>query len=261
MRSSTAVVAVAGDDEGALAVALGDRLDELGAAVDQPHAVVRAVGRRAACRRRRAGGPAGDGAPRSRSARRCRTAGSPRPLVTARSSGPNESVVPPAYQQIEPAETPASTTPASQTRRKTPVEVVHPPHGEQVRDRAAVDPHDVLVEQVALDVVEVGHGEEVQVGEVEAGDPARLVDARRRSALVAATRCRAMRDRGRRPWHPDSSTAWCTSASNSRPGARAIAVATRGGQDRGLVCRHAPTLGGPVDNSQGGPARLGIVAA
>ncbi len=44
----------------------------------------------------------------------------PSPFVTGRSCGPNESVVPPACQQIEPAETPVRTTPACHASRITP---------------------------------------------------------------------------------------------------------------------------------------------
>jgi hypothetical protein len=40
--------------------------------------------------------------------------------VTGRSSGPYESVVPPTCQQMDPAETPVSTTPDSQASRNTP---------------------------------------------------------------------------------------------------------------------------------------------
>ena len=77
IRSSTTEPAsppVPPDDVGALARALGERLDQLRAAIVQPHPVVRAVGLPRACRRRRARAPAGVGAAPSRSEHRCRTA-------------------------------------------------------------------------------------------------------------------------------------------------------------------------------------------
>ena len=127
-------------------------------------------------------------------------------MVTARSSGPNESVVPPWYQQIEPAETPASTTPASHTAAQDRVEVVHPPHGEQVGHRPAVDPDHVLGQQVPLDVLEVGHREQGQVGEVEAGHPRRLAHVVLEAAVVPARRA-DVADPGDAEETPDSSTA------------------------------------------------------
>ena len=96
---------------------LGQRLDELGAAVVQAHPVVGRVRRSAASRRRSATGTAGGAAPRSRSARRWRTA--PARARWSSAAGPDRTSrsVPPTCQQIEPAETPVSTTPACQASR------------------------------------------------------------------------------------------------------------------------------------------------
>ena len=67
-------VGAALDDVGRGARSVGDRLDELGAVVDEPDPVVGGVARSAASRRRPAGAAAGGAAPRCRSARRCRRA-------------------------------------------------------------------------------------------------------------------------------------------------------------------------------------------
>ena len=76
--------------------------------------------------------------------------------------------MPPRNQQIEPALTPLRTTPGVPGPAQDVVEAVHPPDREEVRHRAAHDPDDVLVEDGALDVVEVRHREELEGREVEA---------------------------------------------------------------------------------------------
>jgi hypothetical protein len=53
---------------------------------------------------------------------------------------------------------------------------VSAPDGEQVDDGAAVDPDNVLAQQVFLDVGDIGHAEQVQVGELEARCVPRFAD-------------------------------------------------------------------------------------
>ena len=74
---------------------------------------------------------------------------------------------------------------------------MHIPDREQVRDRPTAHPDDVLREQVAGDVLHIGHRKEVEVTQVEAGDPGGLVQFCGPRALVPA--CRAEDAHLRRP--------------------------------------------------------------
>ena len=56
------------------------------------------------------------------------------------------------------------------------IDAVHPPDREQVRDRPAADPDDVLGEQVGADVVDVRHREQLEVGGAHVGARERAVE-------------------------------------------------------------------------------------
>ena len=79
--------------------------------------------------------------------------------------------MPPSNQQIEPAETPGQDDPGLPDPSQDLIETMHPPYGQEVGHRTAVDPHDVLGHEVPLDVIQVRHREQAQMGEVEAGHP------------------------------------------------------------------------------------------
>ena len=117
-------------------------------------------------------------------------------------------------------------------------QVVHVPDGEQVGDRAAVDPHDVGLEQVARHVVEVGHREQVEAGDVEPGDAPGLVRPVVHVPRVAG--CRADEGQARAPAvRAGQLDRVVHQAVELELGAASVAVATGGGEDRGGVGRHA----------------------
>jgi hypothetical protein len=167
-------VAVARDDVGALAGHLGHRLDEFGAAVDQSDTVVRAVGDGQGA----VGHEPVDQGAAARVAvvmhpvavrQEAQRVGERAEFGAVRVGG--AALEPAQRSRADPAEHHAGLPGPAHD----PVEAVHPPHGEQVRHRAAHHPHHVLLQDGALDVVQVGHGEELERREVETGHPRRLV--------------------------------------------------------------------------------------
>ena len=67
------------------------------------------------------------------------------------------------------------------------VEAVHPPHREQVRDAAAADPDDVLLEQVRPHVGDRRHREQAQVADLHAGAGEGAVDPSEPDRVVAGS--------------------------------------------------------------------------
>ena len=106
--------------------------------------------------------------------------------------------MPPLNQQIEPGADAGQHDPGLPDPREDLVQAVRPPDRQQVDDRPAVDPDHVLLQQVALDVVDAGHREQVQVAQVEPVQPGRLVELGVEPALVARAPCPRWRD-PRRP--------------------------------------------------------------
>ena len=170
------------DVVGGLAVLLGDGFDELGAAVAHADAVVGGV----AGRQRAVGDQRLEQRPalllgvvvHPVGVRHQRRA----PSVIGRSCGPKESVVPPVCQQIEPADTPVSTTPACQADRMAS----STPCSRHIASSPATLPPDTQMTSWASrccgDVVDVRHGEQRQVRGVEPaqlGGVVEVVDGRR----------------------------------------------------------------------------------
>jgi hypothetical protein len=227
------LVAVTGHDVRALAVGLGDRLDELGAAVDQADAVVGAVrGRQGAVRDE----PVDQGAPSGLGVVVDAVA------VRQEAQGVGHGAQLGAEGVGRPAEVPADRAgrdageddPGLPDPAEHRVELVHPPDGEQVGHRATVDPDHVLLEQVALDVLEVRHREQVQVGEVEARHAPRLVQVVGERPLVAAGRAEH-RDARSAPGHAGQLDRVVHEAVELEAGAVTEAVAAGRREDRGLV--------------------------
>ena len=116
-------------------------------------------------------------------------------------------------------------------------QVVDVPHGEQVRDGAAVDPHDVRLEEVAGHVVEVGHREQVEAGDVEPRHAPGLVGPVVHVPRVAG--CRADEGHaGPSAVGPGQVDGVVHQGVELELGAAAVAVATRGGEDRRGVGGH-----------------------
>ena len=164
------VLTIAADDVGPLARLLGDRLDELRPAVEHPDSIVGAVGGAQGAVRDQ---PVNEG---------------PSPVlavvVHAVGIGEESQTVRDGAQlgtegvggaTLEPADRPGGD--AGEHDSGLPyapqdlIKTMHPPYGQEVGHRAAVDPHDVLLHQVTLDVIQVRHREQAQMGQVEPGQP------------------------------------------------------------------------------------------
>ena len=96
--------------------------------------------------------------------------------------------MPPMCQHSDPADTPPSTTPASQHLAEDVVEPVHPPDGEQVGDAAAADPDHVLGQQVAAQIGHRRHGEQAEVAHPDGAARERAVDPGHPRRVVAGGR-------------------------------------------------------------------------
>ena len=121
-------------------------------------------------------GTAGGAAPRSRSARRSRTAPAPGRSVTG-AQVRAERVRGAADVPADRAGRDAGQHDAGLPRRaQRVVDAVQPPHREQAGDAAAEHPHDVLVEQVLGDVGDVRHREQPQVRGVQPTSLGRAVE-------------------------------------------------------------------------------------
>jgi hypothetical protein len=102
--------------------------------------------------------------------------------------GQKEPVVPPACLHSEPADSPPSTTPASQHSRRMVSRWWVAPDGEQVDQAAPVDPDHVLRVQLLADIVDVRLVEQGQVGGLDAEPRERLVEGADRGGLIAPSR-------------------------------------------------------------------------
>lgn len=167
------MVTITADDVGTLARLLTDRLDELGSAVEHPDSIVGAVGG--------AQGAVRDQPVNERPSpvlavvvhavgigQEAQTVRDGAQLGTERVGG--AALVPADRPGGDAGEHDSGLPDAPQDL----IETMNPPYGQKVGHRTTVDPHDVLRHQVTLDVVQVRHREQAQVGQVEPGHPARF---------------------------------------------------------------------------------------
>jgi hypothetical protein len=231
-------MAVAGglDEVCAAAVALAHGLDEVGATIEQPDAV---VGRVAAGQ-----GAVGDELLEQRAAlllgvvvhrirvRHERESVGERPQV--RTEGVGRAADMPADRSRADAGEHDARLPRGAHRL---VHAVQAPHREQPGDAAAEHPDDVLIEQMCGDVLDVRHREREQVRRTQAAHHRRLVERRDRQPVVAEGGGEEA-DLGSAPGDPGQVDRVLGQGVKLESGAAPGLDATRGGQDRGSVCGH-----------------------